>query len=264
MAITFTQLLCSAVLQAAPDCAEALTRVAWLKQVALQDDAAACELLKSAIKAAPRDAKVHRVYGNVLFRAGKLAEAELRLLRAVWLDRTDATALLDLGHLLARQGRHQEARTRFQQAHAAAACREDATVADVAMAALYLAVGRPGDAHAFFARAQGTCPAGSGLASDENLLALASDFKPKQPTPALSSTERRGLPVVHQAPETPSCKAQGSQSAEADDPHFSRWECAAECVDATGGAGNGKGSQPAAEAKAKPRAQPNVVLVRCC
>lgn len=53
-----------------------------------------------------------------MFRAGRLAQAEKALLRSVWLDKTDATALLDLGHLLARQLRHGEARVRFQQANA--------------------------------------------------------------------------------------------------------------------------------------------------
>jgi hypothetical protein len=35
-----------------------------------------------------------------------MQEAERLLLRAVWLDRSDAAALLDLGHLLARQARY--------------------------------------------------------------------------------------------------------------------------------------------------------------
>ena len=61
---------------------------------------------------------IHEQTGNLLFRAGRLAQAEKALLRSVWLDKTDATALLDLGHLLARQLRHSEARVRFQQANA--------------------------------------------------------------------------------------------------------------------------------------------------
>ena len=55
--------------------------------------------------------------GNLLFRAGRLAQAEKALLRSVWLDKGDSTALLDLGHLLARQRRHSQARVRFQQAN---------------------------------------------------------------------------------------------------------------------------------------------------
>ncbi len=49
-------------------------------------------------------------------RDGRLASAEKSLVRSVWLDASDAAALLDLGHLLASQKRLSQARVRFQQA----------------------------------------------------------------------------------------------------------------------------------------------------
>ena len=109
--------------------------------------------------------------GNLLFRMGRLAQAEKSLLRSVWLDKSDATALLDLGHVVARQQRHSQARVRFQQAYAAATSKEEAVAADTAMAALYMATGRTQLADAFLQRAASVAPV-----DQTSLLALVADL----------------------------------------------------------------------------------------
>ena len=171
--------LCDAALQAAPHSVDATLRVAWIHHSVLADFKSAAVLIKKALRHDPSNPRVHRVYGNLLLRVGRVAEAEKMLLRGIWLDSSqahppDATALLDLGRLVARQGRLREARERFQQAYDAASCREDAAAADVAMAALYIMRARTEDAQAFFERAQQRDPQ---IANEATLLGLVEDFR---------------------------------------------------------------------------------------
>jgi hypothetical protein len=57
--------LCNAALDAAPDSAEAVMRVAWLMQVSLGQDKKARNLMQRCLTLAPNNACAHRIYGLV-------------------------------------------------------------------------------------------------------------------------------------------------------------------------------------------------------
>ena len=86
-----------------------------------------------------------------------------------------------------------------EQAYAAAACREDAVAADVAMAALYLATGRVDDADSFLQRAHSLDGEGTML-NQETLHALVQDFRSGLQDAALADTRDTPLAVP---PDTP-------------------------------------------------------------
>mmetsp|Transcript_17246 Transcript_17246/g.39165 ORF Transcript_17246/g.39165 Transcript_17246/m.39165 type:complete len:145 (-) Transcript_17246:96-530(-) len=73
------------------------------------------------------------------------------LLKALWLQPKDPSALNDIGHLLALQHQYDEARTRFEQAKRVNPLFAQA---DISLAALYLTVGQYEDAMKFRARAE--------------------------------------------------------------------------------------------------------------
>jgi hypothetical protein len=135
---------------------------------------------------------------------------------------------------------------RFEQAFDAATCREDAVAADVAMAALYVAVGRPGDAQAFLARARSDCSCAPALASDESLLALIADFKARASDRSQPASEGDGEeeekfggeegrdPADRQyAGEDKTREPRDSSSADGDDPSFNGWKCVVDGVEQT-------------------------------
>lgn len=135
---------------------------------------------------------------------------------------------------------------RFQQAFDAASCREDAVAADVAMAALYVAVGRAGDAQAFLARARSDCSCAPALASDESLLALIADFKTGVADRSQTACRGEGgeeekfgdekgcdPPGRQRDGEGEARQPKDSGSADGDDPHFEEWECVVDGVEET-------------------------------
>ncbi|HUU99067.1 MAG TPA: tetratricopeptide repeat protein, partial [Phycisphaerae bacterium] len=66
--------------------------------------------------AAPNEAEVHRVLGDVLHRTGRLAEAEESYRRAIELNPRDARAHYSLGLTLRDQGNVDASITRFKTA----------------------------------------------------------------------------------------------------------------------------------------------------
>jgi hypothetical protein len=107
----------------------------------------------------------------------------------------------------------------LSQAYEASSNREDAAAADVCMAALYLTVDRPNDAHAFFQRAQSR---DSTVANEETLMQLVSDFRAAQTaTPTAASTPPSPPPSApHQDQAHECCKSSadgdGASQAHAD------------------------------------------------
>ena len=64
-------------------------------------------LWQDTVAKRPNDARSKVAYGEALARAGKLAEAEAQIRRAIQLATLDATAHVRLGSVLARQGKYQ-------------------------------------------------------------------------------------------------------------------------------------------------------------
>ena len=147
----------------------------------------------------------------------------------------------------------------LSQAYEASSNREDAAAADVCMAALYLTVDRPNDAHAFFQRAQSR---DSTVANEETLMQLVSDFR-AAPTAAPPPPSPPSCPVsAHKRVPLPLPAALGAAGISRREPLCARQ--VSSCVQQGGlGCGQASGARLASQSD---MLYTNTVLVRalCC
>ena len=104
----------------------------------------------------------------------------------------------------------------LSQAYEASSNREDAAAADVCMAALYLTVDRPNDAHAFFQRAQSR---DATVANEETLLQLVSDFRATPTAAPAPPSATPSAPHQDQAHEFCKSSADGDGTSQAHADH---------------------------------------------